>query len=338
MKIASQLASQLESMTLSITSSITKISRDIDVMTDENEGIARINSFKSDLHAIDNKIDKSLHEIYSQYVIVHDSEDKEQELKIKEFTSKHKGRIADLLIQLSSKIKDVTSHTHSTYERKSQTNLKKIDPPTFKGDIIEYADFKRKWKAQVSTDKLCTESELDRLGDNVPGQAGRALYGETTLSGAWKILDQLYGDKGLLANKLKNQLKSIKPKGKTDEDIVIDLVTDVKNIVLRLETLEMDKMLHYDNEFLSAVYRSLPAAVKSKWLEFDKKEKSSQWDAFMIFLEKSRSQALESKVLLSSYSPSNQRDGVERSYTDNKVKSNAATIQADKVEKLERDR
>ena len=51
------------------------------------------------------------------------------------------------------------------------------------------------------------------------------------MAGAWKILEGLYGDKDLIANMLKNQLKSIMGKGKMDYDIVIDLVTDVNNIV-----------------------------------------------------------------------------------------------------------
>ena len=84
------------------------------------------------------------------------------------------------------------------------------------------------------------------------------------------MLESLYGDKDLIANKLKKQLKNIKVKGKQDYDIIIDLVTDVKNIVLRLQSIEAEEMLHVDNEFLGAIFRVLPTNSQVKWLDFDK--------------------------------------------------------------------
>ena len=48
------------------------------------------------------------------------------------------------------------------------------------------------------------------------------------MSEAWKVLENLYGDKDLLANILKNQLKNVKIKGKLEYEIVLDLATDVK--------------------------------------------------------------------------------------------------------------
>ena len=79
------------------------------------------------------------------------------------------------------------------------------------------------------------------------------------------------------------------------------LVTDVNNIVLRLKSVEMEPMLHVDIEFLSSVYRALPSTYQNKWLEFDKSVYHSKWAAFMRFLDISRDQALQNKVLLSSY-------------------------------------
>ena len=104
---------------------------------------------------------------------------------------------------------------------------------------MEFAEFARKRKAQVHTSNLPEESELDRLRESIPAQASKSLYGESNMTGAWKVLECLYGDKDLNANKLKAQLKSIKGRGKSDYDVVIDLVTDVGNIVLRLKAIEM---------------------------------------------------------------------------------------------------
>ena len=153
---------------------------------------------------------------------------------------------------------------------------------------MDFVDFMRKWKSQVSIENLPAESELDRLRENIPVQAAKALYGETEMSKAWRVLENLYGDTDLIANILKNQLKTIKTKGKQDYDIVIDLVTDVNNIVLRLIALDKETLLHADNEFLSSVYRVLPSPTQTKWLEFDKSSYHSKWSAFMKFLEISR--------------------------------------------------
>ena len=98
-------------------------------------------------------------------------------------------------------------------------------------------------------------------------------------------------------------------KGKHDYDIVIDLVTDVKNIVLRLEAVDAEKMLHVDSEFLSAVFRVLPANSQLKWLEFDKSPYTSKWAAFMKYMEVAREQALQTKVLMGDYGQSDSTSG-----------------------------
>ena len=89
-------------------------------------------------------------------------------------------------------------------------------------------------------------------------------------------LGNLYGDKDLITNKLKNQLKNIKIKAKHDYDVVIDLVTDINNIVLRMKSIGSDQILHSDNEFLSAVFRALPSKFQDKWLDYDKSTSSSK--------------------------------------------------------------
>ena len=189
----------------------------------------------------------------------------------------------------------------SSSEKKEQTYLKKLDPPKWNGDLIEFAEFKRKWQSQVSKANLPADSELDRLRESIPLQASKTLFGESSMDKTWAILESLYGDKDLIACKLKSQIKCIKAKGRTDYDVVIDLVTDVNNIILRLKAIKMEEALHVDNEFLSAVYRALPAHYQTKWLEFDKSLYKSKWCGFVKYLEIARDQAIQNKVLLSEY-------------------------------------
>ena len=148
----------------------------------------------------------------------------------KDFIQKEKANISIILLKLSRKLKDKSVGSPATVDvgDRQSTYLKKADPPKWEGDALEFADFKRKWLSQVSTAKMPPETELDRLRENIPVRAAKALFGETEMSKAWTILENLYGDKDLITNKSKKQLKSIKMKGKRDYDIIIDLVTDVK--------------------------------------------------------------------------------------------------------------
>ena len=99
-----------------------------------------------------------------------------------------------------------SSGSHHTY-------LKKLDPPKFSGDLLDFPEFKRRWIANVTSENLGAEAELDRLRDNVPDQAKKMLIGEKSMDTAWKILTKLYGNKTMIANKLKNKLKNINTYG-----------------------------------------------------------------------------------------------------------------------------
>ena len=304
-RLASSLSSQIEVLTDGIEATVAKITSEVKNMEDGGESQARVLLLNNDLHAVNDKMDNLLGSLFNQYVnLLSDHEAKEKEDMRSQFTKSLKAKIDGLHLSLAKKIKEkVPAHTITgsrgeENEKKEQVYLKKLDPPKWNGDPISFADFVRKWRSQVSKANLPPESEMDRLRDNIPVQAAKALYGEDDMQKAWKILDALYGDKDLIASKLKSQLKNMKSKGKFDYDIIIELVTDVNNVVLRLKAIEKEEMLHFDREFLSAVYRVLPASTQMRWLEFDKTLFRSKWAALMKFLDGAREQAVESKVLL----------------------------------------
>ena len=178
------------------------------------------------------------------------------------------------------------------------TYLKKVDPPKFSGDILDYPEFKRKWAAIVTRENLEQESELNRLRDQVPETARKMLIGEKSLSNAWAILTRLYGNKTMLANKLKGKLKDVKGSGKEDHDIIINLCIEVKSIICSLTELGMQEMLKYDDEYLSAVFRALPSQERTMWLKFEKVKFGSEWEAMENFLDKAHEEATTTKVLL----------------------------------------
>ena len=228
-----------------------------------------------------------------------------------QFMSLQRSKLAEISSQIAEKTEKKAETSSGTVERssKDQTFLKKIDPPKFDGDEISYPDFKRKWLANVSKSNLSPESELDRLRDNVPSQAAKMLFGEVTMAGAWGIMDKLYGNKTIIANKLKTQLKTIKAVGKEDFDVVINLTIDVKTIEKRLRALNLQQMLCYDDEYLSSVFKALPVSERLEWLKFEKSGYSFEWDAMMVFLDQAREKATNTKVLLSCYGDQGEAEG-----------------------------
>ena len=173
---------------------------------------------------------------------------------------------------------------------KEQVYLEKSKPPKFKGDVVEYPEFKRKWLSIVSKANLPEEPEIDKLRDSLPNDANEQLYGVSTMAKVWSILDKRFRDPKIIFIKLKTQLKSIKAEGQSDPARIISLSIKVRTIVAKLEAMMMGGALEHDSEFLAAVYRALSSIDQRRWLESEKT--SNHWEDMMKFLEKSYDMAL----------------------------------------------
>ena len=213
------------------------------------------------------------------------------------------AQLDSALFQICKKVKRDTAGDSSSVViskgMEEKVYLEKSKPPKFKGDIIEYPEFKRKWENIVSKAKLPEEAEIERLKENIPQEARDLLYAVTTMVKAWEILEKRYGDKTLIAKKLKSQLKSVQLEGKTDPEKVISLTVKVRTIVSKLETLKMGEALKYDCEFISAIYCALPNKHQVRWLDFDKSD--NHWEDMMKFLERAYNQANNELALIGTY-------------------------------------
>ena len=104
------------------------------------------------------------------------------------FTSTERAKINSLrdVIGKKEKVPEANSSIQVPLAtRPKVVDLKKSEPPKFKGDILEFPEFKRKWKGLVSNAGLPEESEVDKLKDSVTKE-GR----ETNMEEAWKKLDK----------------------------------------------------------------------------------------------------------------------------------------------------
>ena len=76
----------------------------------------------------------------------------------------------DAMIQELIKLKNSIPKPEAK-ERSFQTYFKKLDPPTFSGDCIDYIDWKTKWENEVAVCKQPETFELDRIEENIPEPA-----------------------------------------------------------------------------------------------------------------------------------------------------------------------
>ena len=304
-KVGDLLCSQIEAETNSIKAAVDSIDAEVKAVIIGGIGTIKALSLKSNLRDLSDRLNVGLQSMVMQCLTLLDQNEGELKNTLhNQFVTQYRTKIGEITRQIVEKTEVAAeASTASGDKRKGdQTFLKKTDPPKFHGDELLYPDFKRKWIANVGKANLSPEGELDRLRDNVPAQASKMLFGEVTMTGAWSILDKLFGNKTIIANKLKTQLKEIKTTGKEDYDRVINLAIDVKVIEKRLKELKLEQMLKFDDEYLSAVFKALPSAERTEWLKFNKAGYECDWDAMMIFLEDAREKATSTKVLLSSYS------------------------------------
>ena len=146
-------------------------------------------------------------------------------------------------------------------------------------------NFFRMWNAIVGPANLPQEAEIDRLRDALPVNVVDMLVGVTQVTKAWDILNKRFGDKELIATKLKVELKNISISESLDYEKVIAVAIKVRSLVSRLEAVKASDALKYDGEFLSAVFFQLPERQKCRWLEFKKDGYEDKWSGMLAFLD-----------------------------------------------------
>ena len=99
-------------------------------------------------------------------------------------------------------------------------------------------EWKTKWASVVSTCEQPPEFELDRIKEALPEKAKKKLYEVKTLSAAWTILDNLYGDTKMITQKLKIKMKNLETVSTEPHEIVIKVNKEVEYLRKRLLKLK----------------------------------------------------------------------------------------------------
>ena len=178
--------------------------------------------------------------------------------------------------------------------------LRNRQEPSFNGDELEYTEWKKKWTSIVSVIKAPPSYELDLMKENIPEEGKKRLYNCESLTQAWNILDSVFQDENLIAQKLKCKLRNVKLKAFEEHDQVIELYLEVDYLVKRLTAIKSNPILIYDPEYLNALYRVLPKVYQQHWDFFDKTGYPNTWADFQAFLLEIYNTALEKRALMES--------------------------------------
>ena len=108
----------------------------------------------------------------------------------------------------------------------AQSGLKKRDPPSFSGSVLDFPLFKKNWAIEVTQGGLPELIELNHLKAlkaAVSSTAKDRLYEVETLEEAWTILNKIYAKEFDLRNKLKQEFLAISISAKTSPFIEIEI-------------------------------------------------------------------------------------------------------------------
>ena len=133
------------------------------------------------------KLLRELFEFSNEEFEQHEKWRQDQLALISVLSSSIEKLIDEKRVAKDSEKKSVSSSGFSTF-------FKKQDPPKFKGDCLDYLEFKKKSISQVSSHSPPAEFEIDLLKRNLPEEGKKKLYEVETMNTAWRLLDNLYGD------------------------------------------------------------------------------------------------------------------------------------------------
>ena len=152
-------------------------------------------------------------------------------------------------------------------ERKSatQSGFRKLAYSSFNGDILNYLEFKKRWKEDVVPERKPVTLELAALREAVPVIAKGKIIDVSTLTDAWKLIDLEYGDVQEIQAKLKDQVRSIKLKASGDSAKLVGLFHIIQTIAAKIKASGSLALLENDEEYVALVMRHLPKEIAWIW-------------------------------------------------------------------------
>ena len=185
----------------------------------------------------------------------------ETEDQVSDWGHEAKFRIQDLMIRASKEVSDRKAVT--------QTGFKKLSHPQFNGDVLNYQEFKRRWRIEVVPERRPPALELAALRESIPAPAKAKIITVTTMAEAWKLLDLDYGDIEEVRAKLKREISSLKIKATSGPANDHRAIPPNSTGSCKIKATGSSSLLE-DQEYVALVGNHLPEEIMCEWLKSEK--------------------------------------------------------------------
>ena len=221
---------------------------------------------------------KSLEEIHEQYLQqLCESEEgefhnliKSAEAYIEEFESE-KDEMHNILIECQ-----LNANT-----QQNQIKVKRLDAPTFDGDIRKFPTFKTEYGRIMNK---AYNRDAFALRQSLLGDAAKVVLGvEDDYDEMMRRLDAYYGDPCKLIDCIINDIKQLKEIPEGDNKKFIETVNIIERAFLDLKRLNLEKEMS-SVSILSMIEKILPLDQKREWIKLYKNLENKE-DAFIKLLK-----------------------------------------------------
>ncbi|XP_064637019.1 uncharacterized protein LOC135493548 [Lineus longissimus] len=166
--------------------------------------------------------------------------------------------------------------------RKLDFKVDRVDKPAFSGKVLDYFQFRKDFKFVYT--KSAEEEALYCLRKAVSDEVRKWLVAVDSLSEAWTVLDQQYGDPRIISDAVLNTLAKDKPVPEEDSTKFANFYHEIRNAKNILG--EMHRANDLDNSTtLATIISKLCYSDKLKWARFQlEKTVDPNVDNFLQFM------------------------------------------------------
>ena len=134
----------------------------------------------------------------------------------------------------------------------TQTGFKKLNYPQFNGDVLNYQEFKWRWKIEVVPERIPPALKLAALREYVPAIAKAKIIAATSMAEAWKLLDLDYRNLQEVRAKLKKEIRSLKVKATSGPAKIVELFHQIQLVAAKIKATGSNSLLE-DEEYVALV-------------------------------------------------------------------------------------
>lgn len=181
------------------------------------------------------------------------------------------------LVMINRKNKEDKSKVNTTKEHPNTVKVKRLEAPTFSGNVREYPSFRNDYSKLMTPDPFALKQCLS-------GEALKTVQGvDDNFTAMFKRLDMKYGREERIAESVLYELKSLKKVSDGDNKGFIQTIDIIELCWLDLCKMKMEREMDTAT-MMSQIEVLLPTIQKREWAIRKQRDRSLKFKDFMNFL------------------------------------------------------